>query len=176
MRVGALFDEIIAAKNLLDLFTGVENRDQLISRLERLKHRGTDELMHCIEEHRASNTALLDDQLEMSASMPTEEDTGFPDLDAADGETKTEPGMDALDRELDEIGRSLQPPGRALPEAQDDVDQELADLEDAAVPEPPAQLLEPPIPPAVPPAEVFVVPPGSTITPPAAPAPEKPNS
>jgi hypothetical protein len=181
MRVGALFDLIIAANNVLDHWVGVDTREQVVSRLERLKHQNTDPLLRDLKELREASTALLNDQLEMSASMPGEEDTGIPNFE--DEAQETEPGTDDLDRELEEIGKSLRPPdSRSFDDELDEIDGT-----DQAVPEPPGTsqpvLLtpeQPPTSPAAPPAEVFVTTPQTTpevpSIPPAEPTPEKPNS
>jgi hypothetical protein len=192
MRVGALFDVIIASHNVLDHLVGVDNREQLISRLERLKRQGTDVMLRDMKELRAAVTALLNDQLEMSASMPGDEESGIPEIETLGEAAEAEQGSDdlesrALDRELEEIGNSLRPPdSRSLEDELSEIDGSAAGW--PASPEPPGAfqpvLLTPdkpevPRPPASPPAEVFIPAPQpapeSPNTLPAA-APEKPNS
>jgi len=85
MQIKSLFNLISDSKDLLDLFTSVDDDEQLVSRLERLKRHVIDcekqqepsDLLLCIEGLRASVSAALDDTLEMSASLDDSDDDGF---------------------------------------------------------------------------------------------------
>ena len=76
MKVSSLFTMITDANDVLDFFEGVETTDQLVSRLERLKRQGTDDLLDCLYALRSSIATALDDTLEMSADLgdPDDED------------------------------------------------------------------------------------------------------
>lgn len=74
MKVGSLFDLITDAKDVLAYFEGVGDKDQLISRLERLKRADPEEMLACIDALRMSVSQLLSDTLEMNADDPTVED------------------------------------------------------------------------------------------------------
>ena len=77
MQIKSLFNLISDGKDLLDLFTGVEDDEQLVSRLERIKRHVIDaskqqepsDLLLCLEGLRNSIGSALDDTLEMSASL-----------------------------------------------------------------------------------------------------------
>jgi len=69
MKFSSFFNIIEDSKDLLDFFEQVDNRDQLISRFERLKRQAPDEFLLCLEGLRASITAAMDDTLEMSAAL-----------------------------------------------------------------------------------------------------------
>lgn len=86
MKVSSLFDIISDGRDLLTFFEGVSSREQLVSRLERLKREGTDELLECVESLQLSIAAALGDTLEMSAVL--------------DDEPEPDVGLDA---ELDKI-------------------------------------------------------------------------
>lgn len=77
MKVSSVFNVITDASDLLDLFAKVDNREQMISRLERLKREAPEELLYCIEGLRVAIASLLNDTLEMSAVVdgPNEEDS-----------------------------------------------------------------------------------------------------
>ena len=83
MRMQSIFDLITDSNDLLSFFEEVDTPEQLISRLERLKRKGADELMSCIAGLRHSVTSILDDTLEMSPSLDdgADDEEGFPDLD-----------------------------------------------------------------------------------------------
>ena len=68
MKVSSLFNLISDASDTIDFFEGVESAEQLVSRLERLKHTNTDELLECLDGLRSSTIEALEDTLEMSAS------------------------------------------------------------------------------------------------------------
>jgi len=81
MRVGNLFNLSADAGDLTAFFEGVETREQLVSRLERLKRQGTTELLECLESLRMSVKTLLHDTLEMSASLDDTDDDLLDDED-----------------------------------------------------------------------------------------------
>ena len=92
MKISSLFDIITDANDVLDFFDRVETPEQLISRLERLKRQGVEELFACIEGLRASVSSALNDTLEMNASLddPSDEEEDLTDLDAALSDLETE--------------------------------------------------------------------------------------
>jgi hypothetical protein len=82
MKVSSLFGPISEGRDLLECFAEIYTKEQLVSRLERLKRQGTDELLLCIEGLRAAITDSLNDTLEMSADLDDEDETD-PLIDAA---------------------------------------------------------------------------------------------
>lgn len=82
MKVSSFFDLITDGKDLVEFFEGVDTPDQLISRLEHLKHRDTDDLLASIDSLRTSITGALTDTLEMSSTVEDEDLESDPDLDA----------------------------------------------------------------------------------------------
>jgi hypothetical protein len=87
MKMASLFNMITDASDLLDLFDGVDTTDQLISRLDRLKRQGKEEMLACIEGLRSSIAAALDDTLEMNGSIDEpssdlDDENNLGDLDA----------------------------------------------------------------------------------------------
>ena len=67
MKVSSFFDLLSEGRDLLEPFEDVFNKEQMISRLERLKRQGAEELLLRVEGMRAAITEALDDTLEMSA-------------------------------------------------------------------------------------------------------------
>ena len=90
MKVSSLFTVITDANDVLDFFEGVETTDQLVSRLERLKRQGTDDLLDCLYALKSSIATALDDTLEMSA------DLGEPDEDDNLGESISDDELENL--------------------------------------------------------------------------------
>lgn len=88
MKIGNLFDLLTDARDVLEFFEGCHNREQLVSRLERLKRQGSEELMECIDGLRVSVDRTFEDTLEMSASLDDKDD------DVADND---------IDKELEEL-------------------------------------------------------------------------
>jgi hypothetical protein len=82
MRIGTLFDLLTDAKDLLQFFENVETTEQLVSRLERLKRQGTDDLLACKIGLEASINLLLNETLEMSASLDDDEEQVDPEIDS----------------------------------------------------------------------------------------------
>jgi len=99
MKFKSLFHLVEDAKDLLDYLEGVGNRDQLVSRLERLKREGADDLLACVEGLRASVTDALDDTLEMSAA-----------LDDEDVSDNIDEEITLLESQIDEAGKSEEDP------------------------------------------------------------------
>ena len=104
MKVQNLFDILQDTQDLLSYFEDVANRDQMVSRLERLKRQVPDELFDTIESLRMSTSAALEDQLELGGSLMDGDDseeiplTGLESLTETDSstfETPTdiEPGL-----------------------------------------------------------------------------------
>lgn len=88
MKISSLFDLITDGRDLLDFFEGVDTKEQLVSRLERLKRQAPDEILECVEGLRTSVAAALADTLEMSAVLDDEEETDL-----------------GIDTELDQIAK-----------------------------------------------------------------------
>ena len=94
MQIKSLFNLISDSKDLLDLFTGVEDDEQLVSRLERIKRlvieaskqQEPSDLLLCLDGLRNSVGAILDDALEMSASLDEPDDDLGVELDEIVGQ------------------------------------------------------------------------------------------
>ena len=99
MKVSSLFDLITDSRDLVQFFDGVDSKEQLVSRLERLKRMDVEDLYACIEGLRATITKTLDDTLEMTAVLDEEEPDTLPD--------EAFPDTSALDRELEELGKEV---------------------------------------------------------------------
>jgi hypothetical protein len=97
MKIGNLFDLLTDARDLLEFFEACHNREQLVSRLERLKRQGTEDLMDCIDGLRVTLDRTFEDTLEMSASLDENNE----------GEVT---GDSAVDKELDELVKKLDEP------------------------------------------------------------------
>lgn len=69
MQVGNLLNLMNDAGDLLEIFEGVDNREQLISRLEMLKRKGTDDLLTDLSGLRHSLQTLANDVLEVGTSI-----------------------------------------------------------------------------------------------------------
>jgi hypothetical protein len=86
MKVSSFFNLITDGNDVLEFFDRVETVDQLVSRLERLKRQGGEELLLCLDGLRASITKALDDTLEMNAAPfddeEEEEEPEYGDLDS----------------------------------------------------------------------------------------------
>jgi hypothetical protein len=97
MKIGNLFDLLTDARDVLEFFEGCHNREQLVSRLERLKRQGSDELMDCIDGLRVTLDRTFEDTLEMSASLDEKDE----------GEIA---GDEAIDKELEDLVKNLEAP------------------------------------------------------------------
>lgn len=93
MKIRSLFDIIQDSRDVVDFFEGVENQEQMVSRLERIKKREFGELLACIDALRISVDSALEDTLEMSGSGIDENDE-----DESDGDDGLE------DSDLAELG------------------------------------------------------------------------
>jgi len=82
MKISSLFDLLTDAKDVLDVFEGVETREQMVSALERLKHQDTELLLDCLTSLSMSVNRALNDTMEMSAVVDDEPDD--------DGDLETE--------------------------------------------------------------------------------------
>lgn len=69
MKILTLFDILQDAQDLLSYFENVSNKDQMVSRLERLKHQFPEELYDTIESLRVSTNTALEDQLELGGAL-----------------------------------------------------------------------------------------------------------
>jgi hypothetical protein len=74
MKVSSLFNIITDAQDLLDLFDGVTNVDQLRGRLRRLSQIEADDLLTCLDGLQTSVSAALNDTLEISPDLEDPED------------------------------------------------------------------------------------------------------
>jgi hypothetical protein len=97
MKIGNLFDLLTDARDVLEFFEGCHNREQLVSRLERLKRQGSEELMECIDGLRVTLDRTFDDTLEMSASLDEKEEEEIA-------------GDEAVDKELEDLVKNLDAP------------------------------------------------------------------
>ena len=104
MKVQNLFDILQDTQDLLSYFEDVTTKEQMVSRLERLKRQAPDELVDTIESLRMSTGAALEDQLELGGSLMDGDESaenplpGLENLTQTDGstfETPTdiEPGL-----------------------------------------------------------------------------------
>lgn len=99
MKVSSLFNLITDSSDILDFFERVESPEQLVSRLERLKRQGAEELFACLIGLRATVQATLDDTFEMNAALGEPEDDASTlddeiaglSLDDSPAESKPEP-------------------------------------------------------------------------------------
>jgi len=82
MRMGTLFNLATDARDLLELFTDVSDVNQLVSRLERLKHEGKEETLQRVEDLRLSLDDFFEDTIEMQPHLGGDEDEeDYGDLD-----------------------------------------------------------------------------------------------
>lgn len=86
MKIGTLFDLFTDAKDLCALFDNVETREQLVSRLEFLKHKDTDELLECLAGARASLDRMYQETFEMNASVSEGDGESLNDLTDGDND------------------------------------------------------------------------------------------
>jgi hypothetical protein len=96
MKVGNLLALMNDAADLLDLFEGVEDRDQLVSRLEVLKRKGADDVLACVAGLRHSVHTMNNDVLEMGSTV-----------DLSDVEDRLSEGQESeedIDRILESVG------------------------------------------------------------------------
>lgn len=81
MKISSLFDLVEDAKDVLSYFEGVENREQMVSVLERLKRQDNPEtLLDCLFSLSASINRAMNDTLEMSAVLDDVEENDDQDL------------------------------------------------------------------------------------------------
>ena len=92
MKLSSIFNVVRDGQDVLDLFEGVDNVDQLRGRLRRLSQIEADDLLTCLAGLETSVAALLSDVLEVSPDLGDTEELEGRDL----GETP-------IDRELDEL-------------------------------------------------------------------------
>lgn len=89
MQIGTLFDLFTDGRDLVDFFDGVETTEQLVSRLEVLKHKDTDQLFNCIVGMRASLNQMYKATFEMSATFSDGETDNLDDSEDDDSVDKT---------------------------------------------------------------------------------------
>lgn len=92
MKLSSIFNLVTNGNDVLDLFDGVSNVDQLRGRLRRLSQIEGEDLLDCLEGLRSSIAGLLNDTLEISPDLENTDDLG-------DSESEETP----VDRELDEL-------------------------------------------------------------------------
>ena len=92
MQIGTLFDLFTDGQDLVEFFEGVETTEQLVSRLEVLKRKDTEQLLHCIVGMRSSLNQLYKATFEMSATIADGEieDLGEDDDDGSVDKTLEE--------------------------------------------------------------------------------------
>ena len=70
MKISGIFSLLTNATGLLEFFDGVETEDQMITRLEKLKHGdGPSAILDSIYVTRAAVTDVLDDTIETSSTV-----------------------------------------------------------------------------------------------------------
>jgi hypothetical protein len=74
MKLSSIFNIAVDAQDVLDLFDGVDNVDQLRGRLRRLSQIEADDLLTCLQGLQSSVTAALNDTLEMNADLDSSDD------------------------------------------------------------------------------------------------------
>jgi hypothetical protein len=88
MKLSSLFNIIMDGQDVLDLFEGVTNVDQLRGRMRRLSQIEADDLLACLVGLRTSIAGALNDTLEISADLEDPEsdldDAALPDGELAD--------------------------------------------------------------------------------------------
>lgn len=92
MKIQSLFDLLEDAKGIAQFFEGVETNEQMVSALERLKRRESQDLLDQLQSLRFSVSQLLGDTFEMSGFGPDDEGEdgdGLEDLFSEDGEQET---------------------------------------------------------------------------------------
>lgn len=94
MKIGTLFDLLTDTRDILEFFDGCVTKEQLVSRLERLKRQGADDLLSCVDGLRVTLDRTFEDTLEMSASL----------------DDQNELEDDAVDKELDDLVGKLDEP------------------------------------------------------------------
>jgi hypothetical protein len=77
MKIQALFDILQDAQDVLSYFENVTDKDQMVSRLDRLRRQDPDELLDTIEALRVSTNTALEDHLELGGTLgETQDDDG----------------------------------------------------------------------------------------------------
>jgi hypothetical protein len=74
MKLSSLINLAVDAQDVLDLFDGIVNVDQLRGRLRRVSQIEADDLLTCLHGLQSSVTAALNDTLEMNADLDSPED------------------------------------------------------------------------------------------------------
>jgi len=113
MKISSVFNLVTDANDVLDiLLERVETPEQFVSRLERVKRQGAEELLACLMGLKASTTALLDDTLEMNAALdePTEEEEDLGDLEAQLADLDAENPISAASPPAEDTKKDEPPP------------------------------------------------------------------
>jgi len=108
MKISSLVNLVVDASDLLDFFEKIDTPDQLISRLELLKRKGTTDLLSCIEGLRGSVSAAVADTIETTGSIDEGDQSGEDDdlagleAELAEIEDEENPAENQDDDDLDE--------------------------------------------------------------------------
>ena len=74
MKISGLFSLLTNSTGLLEFFDGVETEDQMITRLEKLKHQeGPSALLDSVYTTRAAVAEVLDDTIETTSTVEGED-------------------------------------------------------------------------------------------------------
>jgi hypothetical protein len=80
MKLSSLINLVTDAQDVLDLFDGVTDVNQLRGRLRRINQLEADDLLTCLEGLQTSITAALNDTLEMNPDLDEPTDETMDDL------------------------------------------------------------------------------------------------
>jgi hypothetical protein len=104
MRIQDLFDMLRSSDDLLSYFENVTTTPQLVSRLEQLKRQDPEGFFDCLEDLRMAVANALEANLELGASLPTEDDSNdiFGDLNDFSKELDDSPSQPSVDEQPSE--------------------------------------------------------------------------
>jgi len=109
MKISSLVNLVVDASDSLDFFEKIDTPDQLISRLEMLKRKGTTDLLSCIEGLRSSVAAAVADTIETTGAIDEGNQAGEDDDDLA--------GLEAELAEIEDEGNPAENQADDQPEA-----------------------------------------------------------
>jgi len=110
MKLASIFDIIVDAQDVLDLFDNVGDVDQLRGRLRRIGQIEADDLLTCLEGLRASIARAMHDTLELSP------DLGEPDvLDDETGDSSKEGTVETYDDLTSGLGEGEEDQSQVAP-------------------------------------------------------------
>ena len=110
MKIGSLFNLCGDSHDLLEYFQDIDTLEQLISRLERLKHlprEDVQELLHCIIGLRASLNRVYDETIETSSTIDGDDLTPDDSDDLTPDDKPTDESVAALEATLEEIASQI---------------------------------------------------------------------